>query len=43
MNIRNVSYNKRVAVKIRSARRPLIMGRRDGAEFVVKWMGFGNV
>jgi hypothetical protein len=43
MNIRNVSYNKRVAVKIRSVRSPLIMGRRDWAGFVVNWMGFGNV
>jgi hypothetical protein len=30
----NMSYIKRVAVKIRSGRRPLIMGRRKGAEMV---------
>jgi hypothetical protein len=30
----NMSYIKRVAVKIRSVRSPLIMGRRKGAEMV---------
>jgi hypothetical protein len=30
----NMSYNKRVTDKIRSGRRPLIMGRRKGAEMV---------
>jgi hypothetical protein len=31
----NMSYNKRVTNKIRSADGPLIMGRREGAEMVV--------
>jgi hypothetical protein len=32
-----MSYIKRVAVKIRSVRSPLIIGRRDGAKIGVKW------
>jgi hypothetical protein len=49
MNIRKISYNKRVMYKIRSGRSPLIMGRRDGAENRVKWtelnwfLGFENL
>jgi hypothetical protein len=45
-DIRNVSYNKRVTNKIRSVRSPLIMGRREiadfeGFEWKLDW-GFGN-
>jgi hypothetical protein len=34
---------KRVTYKIRSARGPLIMGRRDGAKNAVKWSGIGKI
>jgi hypothetical protein len=33
-----MSYIKRVAVKIRSVRGPLIMGLREWAEIAVNWM-----
>jgi hypothetical protein len=36
-DIRNVSYNKRVTNKIRSAGSPLLMGRRELAGMVVNW------
>jgi hypothetical protein len=39
----NISYIKRVAVKIRSACGPLIMGLRKGAELVVNWTEFGKI
>jgi hypothetical protein len=38
-----MSYIKRVAVKIRSVRGPLIMGLREWAEIAVNWMRFGKI